>query len=221
MVTLVEHRLLSGLGEAERRSVLARMRRRSYRKGDTLFHEGDPGDTLHFVEKGKVAIRVATPAGDEAIVAVLGRGESFGEQALLDEASIRSASAVALEAVETRTLRRPDFDELRRTDPSVERLLVDLLAAQVRRLSAQLLDALYMPVETRVARRLVELADVYRTGAALAEVPLRQEDLASLAGTTRPTTNRVLRQLVDDGVIALSRGRIVVLDVDALTKRAR
>lgn len=220
-VATVEHRLLHGLAEEDRRAVMVRMGRRSYRKDDTLFHEGDPGDSLHLIDKGRVAIRAATRSGDAAILAVLGRGDSFGEQALLSPTARRTASVVALEPVETRVLMRTDFDELRRQQPSVERFLVEVLAAQVRRLSTHLLEALYLPVEARVVRRLADLAAVYATEAATVEIPLRQDDLASIAGTTRSTANRVLQQLVDDEIVALARGRIVILDAGTLTDRAR
>jgi len=201
--------------------VLARLNRRTYRKGVTLFHEGDPGDSLHLIEKGRVAVRASTRSGDEAILAVLGRADFFGEQALLSPTSTRTASVVALEPVETRVLLRTDFDALRREQPSVERLLVDVLAAQVRRLSAQLLEALYLPVEARVVRRLAGLADLYASDDSTVDIPLRQEELASLAGSTRSTTNRVLQQLVDDEIVALGRGRIVILDPAALADRSR
>lgn len=217
----VEHPLLQDLDEADRRALLARLGRRSFRKGDTLFHEGDPGDSLHLIEKGRVAIRASTRAGDEAILNVLGRGEFFGEQALLSPTASRTASVVALEAVETRVLLRTDFEQLRREQPSVERFLVEALAAQVRRLSTQLLEALYLPVEVRVVRRLVALAELYASESPTIDVPLRQEELASLAGSTRSTTNRVLQQLVDDEIIRLGRGRIVILDCAALAARGR
>jgi CRP/FNR family cyclic AMP-dependent transcriptional regulator len=217
----VEHRLLRGLADEDRRAVLSRMARRSYRRGDTLFHEGDPGDSLHLIDKGRVAIRASSRAGDVAILVVLGRGDSFGEQALLNPTATRTASAVALETVETRVLLRTDFVELRQQQPSVERFLVEVLAAQVRRLSDQLMEALYLPVEARVVRRLADLALVYASGESAVDVPLRQEELASLAGTTRSTTNRVLQQLVDDKVVALARGRIVILDAKSLADRAR
>ncbi len=212
---------MSELTDVDRRTVLSRMARRSYRKDDTLFHEGDPGDSLHLLEKGRVAIRVSTLGGDTAILTVLRPGDSFGEQALLDTSSARTASAVALEAVETRTLHRNDFEALRRQHPSVERLLIDVLAAQVRRLSAQLLDALYMPVDARVVLRLAELADIYDGGGPVVDIPLKQEDVASIAGTTRPTANRVLQQLAADGIVELGRGRVHVLDRAALAARAR
>jgi CRP/FNR family cyclic AMP-dependent transcriptional regulator len=213
--------LLAGLSDADRRTVAARMVRRSFRKGETLFHEGDPGDSLHLIEKGRVAIRPSTPLGEVVTLAILGPGESFGEQALLAPDAKRTASAVALEAVETRVLYRRDVDDLRATQPSIDRFLVVLLAGQVRRLSQRVLEALYYPADRRVVRRLAELAELYDDGAAPIVIGLRQDDLATMAGTTRSTTNRVLQQLVDAGVVGLRRGRVEVLDLEALRKRAR
>ena len=212
---------MRGLADEDLRALLARLGRRSYRKGDTLFHEGDPGDSLHLIDKGRVAIRVTTRAGDEAILAVLGRGDSFGEQALLNPTARRTASAVALEPVETRVLLRTDFEQLLVEQPSVEHFLVEVLAAMVRRLSSLLVEALYLPVDQRVVRRLADLAEVYATDEATVDVPLRQDQLASLAGSTRSTTNRVLQQLVDESIVELARGRIVILDVAALADRSR
>lgn len=213
--------LIAGLGDADRRSVLARMSRRSFRKGETLFHEGDPGDSLHLIEKGRVAIRPSTPAGDVVTLAILGPGQSFGEQALLAPDARRTASVVALEAVETRVLFRRDLDELRATQPSIDRFLVEVLAGQVRRLSQRVLEALYEPADRRVMRRLAELAELYDDGGSPIVIGLRQDDLATMAGTTRSTTNRVLQQLVEAGVVWVRRGRIEVHDVPALRTAAR
>ena len=213
--------LIAGLSDADRRSVLARMSRRSFRKGETLFHEGDPGDSLHLIEKGRVAIRPSTPGGDVVTLAILGPGQSFGEQALLSPDSRRTASVVALEVVETRVLLRRDLDELRATQPSIDRFLVEVLASQVRRLSQRVLEALYEPADRRVVRRLAELAELYDDGQPPIVIGLRQDDLATMAGTTRSTTNRVLQQLVEAGVVWVRRGRIEVHDVPALRRAAR
>jgi CRP-like cAMP-binding protein len=213
--------LLDQLGAEDRRSLLATMARRTYRKNDTLFHEGDPGDTLHVIDKGHVAIRVSTRSGDVVTLTVLGPSASFGEQALLDARSVRTASAVALDPVETRTLHRRDFEALRASSPSVERFLTSMLAAQVRRLTEQLLEALYVPADDRVVRRLADVAEVYADERNDAELVLRQDDLATMAGTTRPTANRVLKQLEAEGTVQLARGRISIADVAELRRRAR
>ena len=213
------------LGVEVQRNVLSRCVRRRSKKGDTLFHEGDPGTTLHLLEKGRVAIRLTTPLGDTATLTVLSRGDTFGEQALLQRNSLRTASAIALEPTETLTMSAEMFDELRSAQPSVDRILVAILAAQVRRLSISLTEALYLPAEKRVLRRLIELGRVYRAADADPNGPVTvavtQEELASMAGTTRPTTNRVLQDTVAVGCIALGRGRIEILDGQRLAELAR
>lgn len=208
------------LSEEDRRGVIKACTRRKFRAGDTLFHEGDPGDTLHLLMKGHVAIRMTTALGDNVTLAVMGPGDNFGEQALLADRSVRTASAVALDAVETLALHRREFDALRATNPRVDRFLVSVLAAQVRRLSGQLVDALHASVETRVARRLHDLARIYSTGELPIEVPITQEDLASMTGATRPTVNRALQDLAAGRIVALARGRTQILDPERLAKLA-
>lgn len=209
--------LFGSLSDDDRRIVTEKMVRRRFDRGEVLFHQGDIGDSVHIIERGCVAVRISTPAGDEVILAVLGVGDFFGEQALITDDARRTASIVALDAVETRSLHRRDFDELCRTRPGVQGFLVRLLASQVRRLSEQMLEVLFVPVEDRVVRSLARLAELFGTGdGGPIDVPVRQEDLASLAGTTRPTTNRVLKRLEQDGVITLQRGRTTVVDPAAL-----
>jgi len=82
----LEFELLGSLPTDSRQRVLSMARRRRFAKGMVLFHEGDPGDSLHLLVSGRVAIRVGTPDGDVATLAVLGVGAAFGEQALIDVA---------------------------------------------------------------------------------------------------------------------------------------
>lgn len=214
----MEFALLASLAEEDRRTVLATARRRRFASGEVIVHEGDPGDAFHLIAKGRVAVRVTTPGGSVVLVNVHGRGHAFGEQALIDRerGARRSATVTALEPTETLSLSADAFEDLRRRHPGVDRLLVEVLSGEVRRLTARLAEALYETAETRVLRRLVDLDGIYR-GA----IPLTQESIASMAGTTRPTANGVLRGLVADGVIRLARGRLEVLDREALQARAR
>ncbi len=186
-----------------------------------LFHEGDIGDTVHLLDRGRVAVRITTPLGEVATLRVRGPGEVIGEVALLHQSSRRTATVVALERTETLMLHRDAFAELRHNHPSVDEFLLALLADEVRRLSNLLVEALYVPAEKRVLRRLSALTDLYRDGEGAPEIPLTQEDLASLAGTSRSTVNRVLGSIEKDGVVEVSRGRITVVDVTALEQRAR
>lgn len=217
----MEWELLADLDDDERRAVLARATRRRYRKGDTLFHEGDPGDTLHLLAKGRTAVRVSTPLGELATLTVLGPGATFGELALVFPDSRRTATVVALEPVETLTIAARDFDELCRQHPAVQRTLIVALAGDVRRLSTQMLDALYLPADRRVLRRLATLTHLYADHPESISIPLTQEDVATMAGTTRPTVNRILQGLTEAGIVTLARGRITITDPEELARRAR
>jgi CRP-like cAMP-binding protein len=203
--------ILRGLDETERRAVLATAVRRRYRNGDSLFHQGDPGDSLHLLDKGHVAVQVVDQRGTTITLDVLAPGSSFGEQGLLDPAARRTATVVAIGSVETMVLQRDGFTDLQRRFPAVTHMLVELLAAQVRRLSEQVTDAYTMPAEDRVLKQLGRLAASF-AGEGSITIPITQEELATLAGTTRPTANRALQSLVDDGAVELGRGKIVVTD---------
>src|SRR5438128_1890317 len=86
---------------------------RAATEGEVVFHEGDPGASLYLIDKGHVAIRVTTALGDVATLVVLGPGEAFGEGALLSADDCRTASAVAVESLETRSVHRSEFEALR------------------------------------------------------------------------------------------------------------
>lgn len=201
--------------------LLARARRRRFAAGEVVFHAGDPADSLHLVHSGRFAVRITTEFGDHATLNVVGPGEAFGELALLTPDALRSATVSALEPAETLSVHELDFRRLRRERPQVDALLVRLLADRVRRLSDQLVDALHVPADLRVRRRLLDVVAVYGTTEPGASVPLTQEELASLAGTSRATVNRVLREEQGHGAVELGRGRTTILDPEALGRRAR
>ncbi len=215
--------LLDGVPEDDVQQLLSIARRRKFARGEVVFHEHDPADTLHLIDKGRFAVRVATPLGDTAILAVLGPGQMFGELALLgDDEERRSATVAALEASETRSVHRIDFERLRERNPGTSNVIVAILSGQMRRLSRHLVEALYVSAEKRVLRRLLEVAEIYgdEEGGEVM-VPLTQEDLAGLAGTSRATVNRVLRDEEARGTVKLGRGRTTVIDVETLTRRGR
>ena len=83
IIGIMRSQLLDVLDDDQRRAVLAKARRRHFKRNEVVFHDGDPGDTLHMIVKGHFAIRITTPLGDEAMVRVLGAPEYFGELALL------------------------------------------------------------------------------------------------------------------------------------------
>ena len=217
----MEWTLLAGVPEEEVRDLLRIARRRHFARGEVVFHRDDPGDSLHLIQKGRFSVRVMTPLGDVATIAVRGRGESFGEMALIADGSRRSATVTALEDAETFAVYREEFEQLRRRHPGVDQILHRFLAGEVRRLNELLLEALFLPADKRLLRRLVELAALYDGGDGEITIALTQEAIAELAGVGRPTVNQLLRDEEKRGTIALERGRTRVLDLDELGRRAR
>jgi CRP/FNR family cyclic AMP-dependent transcriptional regulator len=198
--------------------VLAIARRRSFRRGEVVFHRDDLAESLHLIVSGRFAVRIVTPLGESALLDVLGPGEAFGELALLLPDGHRSATVESLDGGETLSVLRDDFLRLQEEHPPVKDALLRAMADDLRRASDRIVEAYYTDAETRVRRRLRELAS--RSGAAgPATVRLTQADLAEMAGASRATANRVLRGEERRGTIELARGRILVLDVDDLARR--
>jgi CRP/FNR family cyclic AMP-dependent transcriptional regulator len=212
----MEWQLFAGVPQEDVRRLLAIARRRTFARGEVVFHRGDPANALHLIVQGRFAVAITTPLGETAMLGVRGPGEAFGDLALVSGGSTeRSATVSALEPAETRSVLRDDFARLRREHPGIDVVLVAILAESVRRLSEQVAEAYYLPAERRVLRRLADLAELY--GGA---VPLTQEALAELAGTSRATVNRVLREQQERGTVELSRSKTVVLDLERLRGRS-
>lgn len=211
----VDYEVLESLSSEDRAALLAQCPLRSFGAGAIIVAEGEPGDDFYLIESGRVALRVTTPAGDVSTLSVLSAGQSFGEMALVARRR-RTATAIAMEPVTTRVMSRRLFDSLRHTHSGVDRMLVDILASRVDRLSRQLAEALYLPVEARLARRLLALAGVYRTAPGPVVLPLTQEDIAGIVGASRPTVNQILNRLATANAVELRRGRVIVLDEPAL-----
>ena len=211
----MEFRLLADVPPEDVRALLSISRRRSFAKGEVVFHRDDPGDSLHLIVKGSFAIRIMTPVGDTVTVAVRGPGDNFGEMALADPDSRRSATVAALQPSVTMAIYYGAFDRLRAQHPQINRVLNAFLVAEIRRQNELLLDALYVPADRRVLRRLAEL---YADDDGV--IALTQEEIGQIAGTTRATVNRVLREQEERGTIALKRGETKVIDRESLVHAA-
>ena len=198
--------LLDALPESERLTLRSVGRRRRFARNEVIFHDGDPGDTLHLILKGHVAVRVTTPLGDVALVRVLGPGQIFGELALIDPAP-RVGTVLALDACETLAIHTQMLENLREAHPAIDRFLLETVVHELRRLSAQLVEVMFVPVEKRIRRRLLDLASLFGDVVPVT-IPLTQEGIAQLTGTTRSTANRILQAAQQAGLVKVSRGRI-------------
>ena len=198
------------------------MTRRRFRRNEVIFHQGDPGDSLHVVATGAVKIVLPSPDGEEAIIATLRPGDFFGELALLDGAP-HSATATAVEPVETLSLARAPFQQLLDEDRGLRTALLSGLAAELRRLTGQVEELHFLDLAGRLAMRLVRLSrdrDPDANGQVRLDWPFTQSDLAAMIGGTRQSVNKLLGMFTDDGLIRLERDRIVVLNLDGLLHAA-
>lgn len=214
--------LFHGIDEDELTRIALTMTRRRYRRDEVIFHEGDPGDSLHVVVEGQVKITRESAEGGEAIVALLSPGESFGELVLLDGAP-RSATATAMEATETMVMPRSTFLELVEGGSPFRSRLLTGLAARVRRLTNQLAEVHFLDLAGRLALQLTRLAEEAAPGQATdirLSRSLTQSDLASMVGGTRQRVNQIIGDFVDEGLVATEGGQLVVRDLGRLRERS-
>ena len=214
--------LFAHADETVLRSVAAGLRRRRFRRNEVIFHQGDPGDSLHIVGTGAVKILLPSAEGDEAIIATLREGDFFGELSLLDGAP-RSATAAALEPSETLVLPRTAFLQLLDRDSGLRDALLFGLARELRRLTGHVEELHFLDLAGRLAMRLTRLAREAVPDASKEvslDWPFTQSDLAAMIGGTRQSVNRLLSGLVDDGLVRIERDSLVITNVDQLARRA-
>jgi len=216
--------LFAGLDADGLASLTRGMKVRRFRRGETIFHVGDPGDALFIVMGGTIKITLPADTGDEAILATLRPGDFFGELALLDGAP-RSATAVAIEPTETYILPRDRFRDLVASEPIMREALLATMAAEVRRLTHHVEELHFLDITGRLASRLARLAAEsgatrLSDGGIRLAGPLTQGDLAAMIGCTRQSVNKLLGMFFDDRLIRLERDRIIVLDLEGLERTA-
>jgi CRP/FNR family transcriptional regulator len=215
--------LFSQADDATIDALAAALRIRRFRKAETIFHQGDPGDALFIVASGSVKVVLPSDEGPEsAIVAVLGPGEFFGELAILDGAP-HSATIVAIEPTETLVLQRDAFFGLIDSDPELRRALLASLAGAIRRLTGHVEDLHFLDLPARLASRILRLA-AEEPAAPNREVripwPYTQSEVAGMIGGSRQSVNRLLADLADEGIVRIEKEELIVSDIDRLARTA-
>jgi CRP/FNR family transcriptional regulator, cyclic AMP receptor protein len=203
-------------------TVASRLRVRRFRRNEVIFHQGDAGDSLHIIAAGSVKIVLPSAEGDEAIIATLRPPDFFGELALLD-GQPRSATATAVDPVETLTLSRAVFLELLNAHAELRDALLAALVGELRRLTGHVEELHFLDLAGRLARRLVQLTSQTppsASGEVALDWPYTQSDLAAMIGGTRQSVNKLLGGLIAEGLVRIEREHLVVTDVAALEQRA-
>ena len=213
---LGEIALFKPLWPEERTRLAAQMRPRRFAKGEVIFHKDDPATHLFVIAAGSVKISIQEETGREVLVAVYRGGDVFGELALFDEGP-RSATVTALTETVVYTLSGTDLFAVLEKNPKAMRQLLARLTRIVRRLSGQVGDFVFLDLESRVAKYLLDLAELTPKR----EVEMTQEDLAAFVGGTRAAVNRCLADLEKVGAISVGRRHIEVKDSEKLKQQIR
>lgn len=209
--------MFAGLEPEVRQRVIAAAVPRTFRKGQLLFVENDPGESLIVLKRGSVAVFRTSPTGERAVLSVLRPPDVLGEVSLLD-GSARSASAEALEDCTALALSRGAFMELVHSNPRILDAVMRSLGALIRRLTEQNADHVFLDLPGRVAKTLVRLAG--ESQAPMITIELNQSQLAEMAGGSRQSVNQAIGSFASRGWLRTEGRRIVVMDVPALRRRA-
>lgn len=213
--------IFADLPEEDIRALTSVAKRRTFRASEVIFHRDDPGQVLYMIKEGKVKICIISPDGQEISLAVLGKGEYFGEFALLDGLP-RSTDAVTLEKVECYTLQRSDFHNAILKNPKIAILVLEALTKRLRNTDQMVEDLIFLDVYGRVAKKLLELADAHgvkvEDGVRI-DVRLTQQELASMVGASRESVNKVMGYFTDKDFISTDKHRITLHRITDLKRR--
>ncbi len=214
--------LFGSLADDELQRLAEAARTRTFRRGQYLWYQGDPGDTLLVVCHGRLKVVFGfEPTGDEAVLHSVGSCEVLGELALLDGAP-RSASVVALEQTTALILSRATVLDAMTRHPAVLEAMLRTVGRLVRRLTEQNGDLVFLDLGGRLAKLLLRLAEGRTPGndGIVLDTHLSQSELAAMIGATRPAVNRVLHLFAARGLIRVEGQVIVLQDLPGLQRRA-
>ncbi len=206
--------LFSDLSEAERARFAEVAREREYPKNSVILFEDDPGDALYIVSSGQVKVVLIGEDGREVILSVLSDGDFFGEMSLIDDEP-RSAHVIAMRDSRLLVLRRDDFQAQIQQHPSVALKVLKVLVQRLRRADAKIGGLVLLDVNGRVARLLLDLAD--ESGGPKITRRLTHHTIAQMIGSSRETVSRAMRELVERGLIDVTRREITIRDRDGLS----
>jgi CRP/FNR family cyclic AMP-dependent transcriptional regulator len=188
---------------------------RRYRRGQLLFCEGDPGDSLLVVAEGTLKAFHTSPQGDELLLAVVEPPEVLGELTVAD-GGVRSLSVSALTAAVVLRIPRDTVLGVAARSPALMRSLLASLAGVVRRLTGATADLVFLDVPRRTAKFLLALRGP--EGPDLVRTRLTQTDMADRVGTSRQSLNAALQEFQRRGWVVLGSGEIRIRDADALRR---
>jgi len=177
-----------------------------YTKNQRIFSQGDPADALFYIQKGKVKLTVVSKQGKEAVVAILGVNDFFGEGCLAGQ-PLRMASASAMGGCSVTRLQKSGVVRMLHSEPAFSELFLHHMLSRNIRIEEDLVDQLFNSSEKRLARVLLLLANFGKDGKPELVIPkISQETLAEMVGTTRSRVSFFMNRFRDMGFIEYNGG---------------
>ena len=189
---------------------------RAYRKNERIFAQGDQGDALFCVASGRVRIETVGDTGQEVFLNIMEPGDSFGEIAVIDGLP-RTAGAMAMEATTLVSILRFDLLRELKREPELALHLLRLFCQRIRWTSDLVEESAFLAPPARLAKRLLSLATLHGVRASTGiELKISQSELAKFLGVSRQLVNEKLQVWKALGWISVSRGRLLIEDVESL-----
>ena len=177
---------------------------------EAFFSQGDPADSVFYLQKGRAKVTVVSPAGKEATITLLSAGDFVGEEALAAIAGLRLATATAITACTTLRISREEMIRVMHVEHSFSDLFLKVILERSMRIQADLVDQLFNSSEKRLARILLLMAEFGKPGEPEQYIPkISQETLAEMIGTTRSRVSFFMNRFRKLGFIEYN-GRIKV-----------
>ncbi len=190
---------------------------RKVKKGTVLFRKGDIGSNFYAVLAGIVRISAPSKGGKDAVFNLIVPGQLFGEISVLD-GGVRTADAVAAEASELMVIERRDFIPMLQQYPELAIRLIEILCGRVRRTSEQLEDIVFLDLANRLAKVLLLLHGRASAESSSGVIRITQREISQMAGASRESTNKQLRQWQRMKLLKMERGSVLVLAPKALAR---
>jgi len=177
---------------------------------ETFFSQGDPADSIFYLQKGRAKVTIVSQAGKEATITLLSAGDFVGEEALAALAGLRLATAVAVTACSALKITREEMIRVMHEEHDFSDIFLKFLLARSMRIQADLVDQLFNSSEKRLARILLLMAEFGKPGEPEPLIPkISQETLAEMIGTTRSRVSFFMNRFRKLGFIEYD-GRIRV-----------
>ena len=179
---------------------------KEYRRKHTIFSQGSPADAVFYIEKGKVKLTVLSARGKEAVVAILGSGDFFGEGGLAGQ-PLRMATATSMTECSILRIKKETMIRMLHDEPAFSELFMSYLLSRNTRIEEDLVDQLFNSSEKRLARILLLLTRFGKEGQHEQVVPrISQETLAEMVGTTRSRVSFFMNKFRKLGLIDYNGG---------------